>query len=58
MSAPPAWPGAHDALRALWALDPEAAFLSRGAFGATPRPVLEAQSRRRAALAGARAPAR
>ena len=42
---PPVWPGDHDAVRSLWALDPEAAFLSHGSFGATPRPVLEEQSR-------------
>jgi isopenicillin-N epimerase len=47
---PPAWPGDHDAVRALWTLDPEAAFLNHGSFGATPRPVLEEQDRWRARL--------
>ena len=47
---PPAWPGDHDAVRALWALDPEAAFLNHGSFGATPRPVLEEQSRWRSRM--------
>ena len=47
---PPAWPGDHDAVRALWALDPEAAFVNHGAFGATPRPVLEEQDRWRARM--------
>lgn len=47
---PPEWPGDHDAVRALWALDPEAAFLNHGSFGATPRPVLEEQARWRARM--------
>ena len=47
---PPVWPGDHDAVRALWGLDRSVAFLNHGAFGAAPRPVLEAQSRWRARL--------
>jgi isopenicillin-N epimerase len=47
---PPVWPGDHDAVRALWALDPAAAFVNHGSFGATSRPVLEAQARHRAAM--------
>ncbi len=47
---PPVWPGDHDAVRDLWALDPSVAFLNHGSFGATPRPVLEEQSRWRARL--------
>lgn len=37
-------------LRALWTLDPSVAFLNHGSFGATPRPVLDAQARLRAEL--------
>ncbi len=47
---PPVWPGDHDAVRALWALDPDVAFLNHGSFGAAPRPVLAAQSQWRARL--------
>jgi isopenicillin-N epimerase len=47
---PPVWPGDHDAVRALWALDPAVAYVNHGAFGAAPRPVLEVQSRWRATL--------
>lgn len=48
---PPAWPGDdHDAVRALWDLDPEAAYVNHGSFGATPRPVLEEQARWRARM--------
>jgi isopenicillin-N epimerase len=47
---PPVWPGDHDAVRDLWTLDPAAAYLNHGAFGAAPRPVLEEQSRWRARL--------
>jgi isopenicillin-N epimerase len=47
---PPAWPGDHDAVRSLWALDPDVAFLNHGSFGATPRPVLEEQDRWRARM--------
>ena len=42
---PPVWPGDHAAVRALWPLDPAAAYVNHGAFGATPRPVLAAQAR-------------
>src|SRR5881296_359229 len=38
------------ALAAHWTLDPAVAFLNHGAFGACPRPVLEAQQRWRARL--------
>lgn len=47
---PPIWPGDHDAVRALWPLDPDVAFLNHGSYGATPRPVLDEQSRWRARL--------
>jgi isopenicillin-N epimerase len=47
---PPVWPGDHAAIRSLWALDPAVAFVNHGAYGAAPRPVLEAQSRWRATL--------
>jgi isopenicillin-N epimerase len=47
---PPVWPGDHDAVRALWTLEPDVAYLNHGAFGATPRPVLEEQARWRARL--------
>jgi isopenicillin-N epimerase len=47
---PPVWPGDHDAVRELWPLEPKAAYLNHGAFGATPRPVLEEQQRWRERL--------
>ncbi|HEU0132920.1 MAG TPA: aminotransferase class V-fold PLP-dependent enzyme [Mycobacteriales bacterium] len=47
---PPVWPGDHDAVRSLWALDPSVAYVNHGAFGAAPRPVLEEQARLRALL--------
>ena len=50
MSDAPEWPGDHDAVRALWTLDEDVAFLNHGSFGATPRPVLEEQARWRARL--------
>ena len=50
MTDPPAWPGDHAAVRALWPLDPDVAYVNHGAFGATPRPVLEEQARWRALL--------
>ena len=50
MTEPPRWPGDHAAVRALWPLDPAAAYLNHGAFGATPRPVLEEQARWRSRL--------
>jgi isopenicillin-N epimerase len=50
MTSPPEWPGDHAAVRALWPLDPEAAYVNHGAFGATPTPVLEEQARWRARL--------
>ncbi len=34
----------------MWTIDPGVAFLNHGSFGATPRPVLEAQSRLRAEI--------
>lgn len=37
-------------LRALWTLDPTVTFLNHGSFGATPRPVLDAQARYRDAM--------
>lgn len=51
MTGPPAppWPD-HDAVRELWTLEPDVAFLNHGSFGATPRPVLEEQARWRARL--------
>jgi isopenicillin-N epimerase len=52
LADPPEWPGDHDAVRALWALDPEVAFLNHGAFGATPRPVLAEQARWRYLMEG------
>jgi isopenicillin-N epimerase len=42
----PDWPE----VRALWTLDPDVAFLNHGSFGASPRPLLEAQQRIREAL--------
>jgi isopenicillin-N epimerase len=38
------------AVRGQWTLDPEAAFLNHGSFGAAPRPVLDEQARWRARL--------
>jgi isopenicillin-N epimerase len=43
---PPEIPGARDA----WTLDPTVTFLNHGSFGATPRPVLEAQTELRARI--------
>jgi isopenicillin-N epimerase len=45
-----ATPHLPDDPAALWTLDPAVAFLNHGAFGACPRPVLEAQVRWRARL--------
>lgn len=47
---PPVWPGDHAAVRDLWVLDPDVAYLNHGSFGATPRPVLEEQARWRARM--------
>lgn len=44
---PPAPPVLDRAIAAHWLLDPAIAFLNHGSFGATPRAVLEAQSRLR-----------
>jgi isopenicillin-N epimerase len=52
-SDPPVWPGDHDAVRALWALDPSVAYLDHGSFGAAPRPVLAAQARLRSVMEAA-----
>lgn len=52
LPAPPEWPGDHDAVRALWTLDPDVAFLNHGSFGATPRPVLDEQARWRSLMEG------
>ena len=47
---PPVWPGDHAAVRALWTLEPDVAYVNHGAFGATPRPVLAEQARWRSRL--------
>lgn len=46
----PIWGPDWAAVRAQWTLDPEAAFLNHGSFGATPRPVLDAQAKFRAEM--------
>lgn len=46
----PIWGSDWASVRANWTLDPEVTFLNHGSFGATPRCVLEAQSRLRAAM--------
>ncbi len=46
----PLWGNDWNEARANWTLDPEVTFLNHGSFGATPRPVLEAQSRLRAEM--------
>ncbi|HVF05143.1 MAG TPA: aminotransferase class V-fold PLP-dependent enzyme [Frankiaceae bacterium] len=50
MTAPPVWPGDHAAVRALWPLRAGVAYVNHGAFGATPRPVLDEQQRWRERL--------
>lgn len=44
------WTCGSPELRAHWTLDPTVTFLNHGSFGATPRPVLEAQARWRAEM--------
>lgn len=46
----PLWGSDWTEVAALWTLDPSIAFLNHGSFGATPRPVLDAQSRWRAEM--------
>src|ERR1051325_4830655 len=46
----PRWDGDHDALRAMWALDPKIDHLNHGSFGACPREVLAKQDEWRARM--------
>jgi len=46
----PLWGDDWASVRSNWTLDPEVTFLNHGSFGATPRPVLEAQARLRAEM--------
>jgi len=46
----PIWGRDWKDVRANWTLDPEVTFLNHGSFGATPRPVLEMQTRLRAQM--------
>ena len=46
----PLWGDDWSALRELWRLDPEIAYLNHGSFGATPHPILNEQSRLRLEL--------
>jgi len=46
----PVWGSDWNDVRANWTLDPEVTFLNHGSFGATPRRVLEMQTRLRAQM--------